>query len=195
MSEAAPASPDADERRSRARLLFATVALTAYGVDLVTKVLAVEHLEGRPDVRVIGDLLQLHLTRNPGAAFSTGTGFTAGLSVLAIVAVCVVLFFARRLATPLWAVGLGLLLAGVAGNLTDRLVRAPGPLRGHVVDFLMLPSWPIFNVADICINAAAAVILLQTFRGVRLDGRRIEAEEPAPAVAHTRKHAAGEERP
>lgn len=195
MSEAAPASPDADERRSRARLLFATVALVAYAVDLVTKVLAVEHLEGRPDVRVLGEVLQLHLTRNPGAAFSTGTGFTAGLSVLAIVAVVVVLVVSRRLATPLWAVGLGLLLAGVAGNLTDRLVRAPGPLRGHVVDFLMLPNWPIFNVADICINAAAAVILLQTFRGIRLDGRRVEAEEPVPAVAHTRKHAAGEERP
>lgn len=195
MSEAAPASPDADERRSRARLLFATVALVAYAVDLVTKVLAVEHLEGRPDVRVLGEVLQLHLTRNPGAAFSTGTGFTAGLSVLAIVAVVVVLVVSRRLATPLWAVGLGLLLAGVAGNLTDRLVRAPGPLRGHVVDFLMLPNWPIFNVADICINAAAAVILLQTFRGIRLDGRRVEADEPAPAVAHTRKHAAGEERP
>ena len=172
MSEAAPASPDADERRSRARLLFATVALVAYAVDLVTKVLAVEHLEGRPDVRVLGEVLQLHLTRNPGAAFSTGTGFTAGLSVLAIVAVVVVLVVSRRLATPLWAVGLGLLLAGVAGNLTDRLVRAPGPLRGHVVDFLMLPNWPVFNLADVCINVAAGLIILQTFRGIALDGTR-----------------------
>ena len=67
---------------------------------------------------------------------------------------------------------LGLLLAGVAGNLTDRIVREPGPLRGHVVDFLMLPHWPVFNVADICINIAAGLIMLQAFRGIRLDGTR-----------------------
>ncbi|MBZ5733358.1 signal peptidase II [Nocardioides sp. TRM66260-LWL] len=172
--------------RRRARILFAVVALVAYAADVVTKVLAVEHLTGRDDVPLVGSLLQLNLVRNPGAAFSTGTGFTAGLSLLAIAAVVVVLVLSRRLATPLWAAGLGLLLAGVAGNLTDRLVRAPGPLRGHVVDFLMLPNWPIFNLADVCINLAAAIILVQTFRGVRLDGRRAaepsgSAEPPGPA--------------
>ena len=67
----------------------------------------------------------------------------------------------------------GLLLAGIGGNLTDRLLRDPGPLRGHVVDFLMLPHWPIFNVADMCINAAAVLILVQAFRGIRLDGTRV----------------------
>ena len=64
----------------------------------------------------------------------------------------------------------GLLLAGVAGNLTDRLFRAPGPLRGHVIDFLMLPHWPVFNVADMCINVAAVLILVQAFRGIRITG-------------------------
>ena len=61
---------------------------------------------------------------------------------------------------------LGLLLGGVAGNLTDRIVREPGFLRGHVVDFLMLPHWPVFNVADMCINVAAGLIIVQTFRGI-----------------------------
>ena len=91
-------------------------------------------------------------------------------SLLAITAVVVVICLSRRLGSLGWAVALGLLLAGVAGNLTDRLFREPGPLRGHVIDFLMLPHWPVFNVADICINVAAGLILLQAFRGIRIDG-------------------------
>jgi signal peptidase II len=157
-------------------LVFASVALAAYAVDLVTKVLAVAHLSGHPDVRVAGDLLVLHLVRNPGAAFSTGTAYTEVFSCVAIAAVVAVLWFARRLGSTLWAVGLGLLLAGVAGNLTDRLVREPGVLRGHVIDFLMLPHWPVFNVADMCIDVAAALVLLQVYRGVRLDGTRSDRD-------------------
>ena len=152
--------------------VFALVALSLYAVDVGSKILALERLSGRDDVPVIGDLLQLHLTRNPGAAFSTGTEYTAVLSCIAIVAVLVVLWLSRRLGSMLWAVALGLLLAGVAGNLTDRMLREPGPFRGHVIDFLMLPNWPVFNVADICINIAAGLILVQAFRGIRLDGTR-----------------------
>ena len=83
-----------------------------------------------------------------------------------------VLWCSLRLASPLWAVGLGLLLGGVGGNLTDRVIREPGPLRGHVIDWLMLPELAVFNVADMCINGAAGVIILQAFRGIRLDGAR-----------------------
>lgn len=158
----------------RPRVVLAIVAVVAYAVDVVTKLLAVEHLTGRADVELVGEILQLRLTRNPGAAFSTGTGYTSVLSVAAIVAVVVILWLTRRVRDRLWAVALGLLLAGVSGNLTDRLLRAPGPLRGHVVDFLMLPNWPIFNIADICINLAAGLILIQAFRGIRLDGTRTE---------------------
>jgi signal peptidase II len=152
--------------------VFALVALTAYAVDVVTKIIAVDRLSGRPDVEVVGDLLVLHLVRNPGAAFSTGTGYTAVFSCVAIAAVVAIIYIARRVGSAGWAVALGFLLAGVAGNLTDRLVREPGPLRGHVVDFFMLPHWPVFNVADICIDVAAALILIQVFRGVRIDGSR-----------------------
>ena len=159
-------------RRVRALGLFVGLALAGYVVDVATKVLAVEHLTGRPPVPVAGELLQLTLVRNPGAAFGTGPRFTVALSLFAVAAALVVLWLARRLRSVLWGVGLGLLLAGVLGNLTDRLLREPGPLRGHVVDFLMLPHWPVFNVADICINAAAVVIVVQAFRGVRIDGTR-----------------------
>jgi signal peptidase II len=166
-------------RRTAIAVLVA-VALAAYALDQVTKVLAVARLTGHPDVEVLGRLLVLHLVRNPGAAFSTGTGYTAVFSCVAIVAVLAVLWFARRVHSTLWAVGLGLLLAGVAGNLTDRLVREPGVLRGHVIDFLMLPHWPVFNVADVCIDVAAAVVLLQVYRGVRLDGTRSDHDREDP---------------
>ncbi len=148
------------------------MALVAYATDQVTKAVAVARLDGRADVSVVGDLLQLNLVRNPGAAFSLGTGLTPVLSGLAIVAALVVLWFARRLGSAIWAVALGLLLAGITGNLTDRIARPPGVFHGHVIDFLQLPHWPIFNVADVCINLAAGLILLQALRGVRLDGTR-----------------------
>lgn len=158
--------------RARLTALFALVAAAAYALDLGSKLLVVDRLTGHPDVRVVGDLLVLHLVRNPGAAFSTGTRYTLLLTLVAMAAVLVILWFSRKLGSVGWAVALGLLLAGVSGNLTDRIFRAPGPLRGHVIDFLMLPHWPVFNVADMCINVAAALILVQAFRGLRIDGTR-----------------------
>ena len=170
----------------RPRIVLAVVAIVLYVTDQLSKRAAVEHLTGRDDVRVVGDLLQLHLTRNPGAAFSLGTEFTVVLSCLAIAATVVVLVVSRKVVDRVWAAGLGALLAGITGNLTDRLLREPGPFRGHVIDFLELPNWPIFNVADIAINLGAGLVLLQVFRGIRMDGTRYaddEADEPDDAGA------------
>ena len=163
----------------RVWLLFASVALLLLATDQVSKVLAVRHLTGEPNVKVVGELLQLNLVYNPGAAFSLGTRFTFALAVLACVATLVVLWISRRLQSKVWAVGLGFLFAGITGNLADRLFRDPQPFHGHVVDFLMLPNWPIFNVADICINVGVGVILLQIIRGIAIDGTRMPAESGA----------------
>ena len=177
MQTAGGASLSEEAQRSRSGTtrplpLFFSVAAVAYALDLVTKILAVARLEGREPVPVVGDLLRLTLVRNPGAAFSTGTSYTLLLSLVAIVAVVVVLLVARRLASRLWAFGLGCLLGGVLGNLTDRVFRQPGFLRGHVVDWLQLPHWPVFNLADVCINIAAGVIVVQAVRGVSHDAQR-----------------------
>lgn len=166
-------------RRVDARLVFAGVALVAYAIDLGTKQWALSALAGG-DIPLIGDWFTLHLTFNPGAAFSTGTDFTIVFTALAMVAVVVVLWLSRRLGSTGWALALGVLLGGVSGNLTDRIVREPEPFHGHVVDFLMLPNWPVFNVADICINVAAGLIILQTFRGIALDGTRESEKESEP---------------
>ena len=163
--------------------LFVAVALLAYSVDVLSKIAAVELLSGRSPVEVVGSYFTLFLARNPGAAFSTGTAYTEILTLVAIGAVAVVLWVARRLRSAVWAVGLGFLLGGVLGNLTDRLFRSPGPMRGHVIDFFMFPHFPVFNVADICINIAAATIIVQALRGVRVDGSRHEdADKPAGAA-------------
>jgi signal peptidase II len=147
------------------------VTVGVYGADQATKALAVAQLDpGRP-VAVVGDLLRLQLIRNPGAALSLGTGMTWVLTIAAVVVVLVVLRTARRIGSLPWALVLGLLLGGALGNLTDRLVRAPGIGRGHVVDFIAYGRLFIGNVADVAIVVAAALVLLLALRGTSLDGR------------------------
>jgi len=163
--------------RSRFGLVVG-IALVAWALDAGTKILAVEKLTSGESQNFIGSLLKLHLTRNPGAAFSTGTGMTPWITLFGCAALVVALVVARRARTTAWAWAFGLLVAGIIGNLTDRMLRDPGPLRGHVVDFLQLPNWPIFNIADICINVAAGLIVLQSFRGVPMAGRPAPDDSP-----------------
>ncbi len=141
-------------------------------VDQLTKIWAERTLAGRDPVSVVGELLQLRLLYNPGAAFSMGTNSTWIFTVLASLVVVAIVWQARRLGSVAWAVALGLLLGGAAGNLVDRLVREPGPGRGHVVDFLALPNFPVFNVADIGITCAAVLIIVLALRGISPDGTR-----------------------
>jgi signal peptidase II len=177
LSDATPEVPPSGPSTAL-RLLFLVVALGGYAVDQVTKALAAAHLTPGEPRNLIGSLLRLDLTRNPGAAFSTGTSHTVFFTVLAIVALVVTCYVAVRAGTRMWAVALGVLAAGIAGNLTDRLLRAPRGFSGHVVDFLELPHWPIFNLADVSINIAAVLILILAWRGVRLGG----GKAPAAAV-------------
>jgi signal peptidase II len=155
---------------SNAIRLFALVAPGVWALDQATKVVAVARLEPGQSVTVVPHVFWLTLTRNPGAAFSTGSEMTIMLSTIAIIVVVTVLRMSRRLQDRGWALGLGLLLGGAVGNLTDRLLREPGPMRGHVVDFLHLTHWPVFNVADTALTFAALVILHRGWKGVSMDG-------------------------
>jgi len=149
---------------------FATVAVFLLVIDQITKLWAVATLVPGQPQELIGSVLQLNIIRNPGAAFSTGTGYTWVFTTLSIAATIGVLWFARRVRHRGWAIALGILVAGISGNLVDRLMREPGFYVGHVVDFLQLPNWPIFNVADMCINVAAVLIVIFSFKGIGLDG-------------------------
>ncbi len=170
----APAGP-AHRHRPVARRtgLFVVVLLAVYALDVITKILAVHLLTDRGPVHVIDGVVMLRLIRNPGAAFSFLTDATMVLALIQLTVVLVILLvLARRIGSPLWAVALGLLCAGAAGNFTDRLLRAPGPLHGHVVDFIEFPYWPVFNVADTAVVTGAVLIVLQSLRGVHLNGTR-----------------------
>jgi signal peptidase II len=171
--DTAPETPSLQRRTH----LFVGVCAVAYVLDVVTKILAVEMLSDRGPVELIPGVLTLTFTRNPGAAFGLATGLTLVLSLVAAAVVVAVIRIATRLRDPLWAVALGLLLAGALGNLTDRVFRHPGVLRGHVVDFVELPNWPIFNLADVCITTAAAVVVVQSLRGIGPEGRRPAADD------------------
>lgn len=153
-------------------LLLVAVAVVVWSVDQVTKVVAVRELAGRDPIALIDGILSLRLVRNPGAAFGIAGGMTALFSVIAAVVVVVIVRVARTIGSGWWALALGLMLGGALGNLTDRLFRSPGPLRGHVIDFLELPNWPVFNVADMAIVSGAALMVLLSLRGIEPEGRR-----------------------
>ena len=168
-------------------LALATAAVVVYSADQLTKAWASANLESGQPRQLVGSLLQLNLTRNSGAAFSIATGATWVLTLIASSVVVFILFTARRLGSRGWAMALGLLLGGSLGNLTDRMLRSPGPGRGHVVDFLQLPHFPIFNIGDSAIVSAAVLIALLAVRGINVDGTR--------AADHTAKHGPSERQP
>ncbi|AWK72275.1 signal peptidase II [Rhodococcus oxybenzonivorans] len=158
-------------RYQRMRLLF-VIAGVVLITDLVTKVLAVAKIEPGESVRVIGDVVTLRLVRNPGAAFSMATGMTWLLTLVAVGVVIGVVRIGRTLRSPWWALGLGLVLGGALGNLVDRFFRAPGVMQGHVVDFVSVGWWPVFNVADSGIVCGAVLLVVLTLIGLEPDGTR-----------------------
>jgi signal peptidase II len=152
--------------------------VAVFVADLVSKTIVVATLSDRAPVRLLGGLLTLRELRNSGAAFSIGTSVTVVFTLIALGVIVAILRTARRLRSVPWAVTLGLLLGGAAGNLGDRLFRSPGFLRGHVVDWIQLPHWPVFNVADSCIVCGGVLAVLLAARGIPLDGRRRQAAGP-----------------
>ncbi len=174
--------PDAPPRRIGA---FVATAALVLALDVVSKIVVVATLSDRPPVRVSDGVLQLTETRNPGAAFSIGTGATVLFTAVAVAVIVVIARTARRLRSLAWALVLGLLLGGAMGNLVDRLFRSPGVGRGHVVDWIELPHWPLFNVADSAIVVGGILAVLLGMRGVTLDGSR-----PDPDVPETRDSSA-----
>jgi signal peptidase II len=179
-----PADLPADLPRRRVALL-AVVAVVVLVADLTSKVIAVAMLQDREPVRLAGGALYLVIYRNSGAAFSMATGMTLVLTLVATGVVVAIVRFAPRLRSAGWAVGLGMILGGAAGNLGDRLFRAPGPLHGHVVDFLSFfapdgSAFPVFNIADSSICVGGALLVLLAALGHEYDGRRSQAS-PAEA--------------
>lgn len=148
-------------------LLVAAVVVT---VDLVTKQWAENALVEGAARPLLGEFLQLRLIYNSGAAWGMGSGITPVVTCLQI-AICIgaVVFAVRAVRSWSWALAIGLIVGGAVGNIHDRLLREPGPFLGRVVDFLELPHWPIFNVADIAVTSGAVLIVLLGLFGAPAD--------------------------
>ena len=143
-----------------------SVAWFIWILDLATKAWAVSQLSHRGSIKIVGSFFQLNFVRNSGAAFSFATGATFLLSIFGVIVLTTIIYFAPQITSRGWAIVLGLVLGGVLGNLSDRIFRDPGFLRGHVIDWMQLPHWPIFNIADSAIVCAAGLSLYLTVRNI-----------------------------
>lgn len=141
-------------------------ALFVTSIDLATKAWAVATLENQSEIRVIGDFLKFSFVRNPGAAFSFGTSVTWVFTLVAIAVSIAILWISRTVTNRPWAIALGGLLGGAVGNLIDRIFRSPEIFQGHVVDFISLPNYPMFNVSDSAVVLSAIAMVILSLRGV-----------------------------
>ena len=171
--------------------MLAGVAAFVLAADAITKALVVMHLRPDEPVHVLGDVLMLDLLRNPGAAFSVGTGDTIVFTAIAVGVVIYIARTARNLRSVGWAITLGLLLGGAIGNLADRIFRAPGLFRGNVVDWIELTRyWPVFNIADSAIVCGGILTVLLAMFGYHLDGTRGDRAAIAAAAAAAKQPSA-----
>ena len=162
------------------------VAIVVLALDVVSKLIVVAKLSDRDPVRLLGGFLKLEETRNAGAAFSVGTGATFVFAFVAVAVIVVILRSARRLYSGPWAIVLGLLLGGATGNLIDRVVRSPGLFRGQVVDWIALPHFAVFNLADSAITVGGVLAVLLAIAGRQFDGTVVSLN-----AARRGAHAAG----
>jgi signal peptidase II len=147
------------------RSLYLT-AWVVWLIDLGTKVWAVEVLSSRANVKVIGSFLQLTFVQNSGAAFGIGAGSTIIFTFFALAVLIFITRYALQITSKGWALVCGLVLGGILGNLTDRIFREPSFLQGHVIDWIQIPNWPVFNIADSAIVIAAVVAIILTIRNI-----------------------------
>ncbi len=186
--------PGARRRLSRSAVAGILVALAAviYLLDQLSKHWAEENLPLLDPQPFLGEVLQLTLLYNSGAAWGMGSSITPVVTCLQIgIAVAVVVFTWKAVRSLAYTVALGLVLGGALGNIHDRLLRPPGPFRGEVVDFLQLPHWPVFNVADMAVVAGAILIVLLGLLGRPADPGAVSEQTPdAPKEAHSEREPA-----
>lgn len=140
-------------------------ALSIFFLDYLTKYLAITNFSQGPR-QIFGNFLQFTLVKNSGAAFGVGTGFTIGFSLFAVAVVAVVIRYSTQIKVRSWVITTGLLLGGALGNLADRIFREPAFLQGHVIDWIKIPNWPVFNIADMAIIFAALSGFILTVRNI-----------------------------
>lgn len=136
------------------------VIVGVVALDQITKWLVVEFLDPQTAYPVVGDIARIYVVRNPGAAFSMGENATPVFAVIQLVAALLCIYLTFRVRTGWSAAAVGLIGGGAAGNFIDRVFREPGALHGHVVDFISVGDFAIFNIADSGITVGVVVYLI-----------------------------------
>jgi signal peptidase II len=147
-----------------------TIAWAIWLLDFATKSWALNSLDSRNPVKLLGNFLQLTLIKNSGAAFSLAQGATIIFTIFAISVVAAIAYYSTKITSFGWSIVLGLALGGILGNLSDRIFRAPGFFTGHVIDWIQLPNWPVFNLADSAIVVAASIAVILSIRNISPTG-------------------------
>ena len=142
------------------------IAWAIWLLDFATKSWALNSLDSRNPVKLLGDFLQLTLLKNSGAAFSFAQGATVIFTIFAILVVAAISYYSIKITSFGWSIVLGLALGGILGNLTDRIFRSPGFFTGHVIDWIQLPNCPVFNLADSAIVVAASIAVILSLRNI-----------------------------
>ncbi|WP_370592467.1 signal peptidase II [Rothia sp. ZJ1223] len=150
--------------------LMALVVVLVYAADQLSKAVVERTMELGQRIEVIDGFFRWFYILNPGAAFSFGEGHTWVFTLIQSVAVLIVIVALVRSRALWWILSLATLLGGILGNLTDRLFRPPGFGTGHVVDFISVGNFAIFNIADAAICCAMVGVILLTLVGLKLDG-------------------------
>ncbi|MFM8844001.1 MAG: signal peptidase II [Actinomycetota bacterium] len=159
-------APITSSRALRARRLFIIIATATFAIDLLTKNWAESTLQFREPIRVIGDFLKFTYATNPGAAFNFATNATLILTSLKMCVAAFIIYYMTKSVDSRWAIGLALLFGGVVGNLFDRATREPGNWQGEVVDFIQIPHWPVFNIADSAIVCAGIFMTILSMKNI-----------------------------
>jgi signal peptidase II len=149
------------DRAPSLALWLYTAAAGAYLLDRASKLWVERTLAGEPPLVVIPGVLSLNYTTNSGGAFGFGRSAPILFAAASIGVSAVIVAVSFRQTRPSVAVGLGLVLGGALGNLTDRIANGPG-LSGHVTDFIDFRVWPVFNLADSAIVIGAIVLAIAT---------------------------------
>ena len=176
-------------------LIMLACAAAALVFDQLTKLWVENTMTLGQVTDVLPPVLRWHYILNPGAAFSIGTDYTWVFTIIMVAVSGFLVYLMLKVRSLSWAIALGLVLGGALGNLTDRLFRAPSFGQGHVVDFIALPNFAIFNIADSCVVSGVILVCLLTLRGTGLDGKRDAPRDDTAATTAASDRPAGNTAP
>lgn len=153
-------------------MIFILAVLTVFVLDQGIKWTVMRYMELGQSIPLINNVLQLTYVQNPGAAFGMFPYRTAFFIVVTVLVVAGIALYYRKIPPgKKWLkAGLILQVGGAVGNLADRM------RFGHVVDYLELPYWPVFNLADMAIVAGVGLLILEMFRSENVPHTKGEGE-------------------